>query len=106
MRFRLIVGMVVVAVLGCVLEAQVIRGGVAGGVSLPYSVADNNGNQWMIYQGASCASRATCPLNQAAMLTINGSSVSSAGNQVRLDESVNSSSGRGHSAASAFPGES
>jgi hypothetical protein len=59
----------------------------AGGVNLPYSVNDNSGNQWMIYQQGWLRMQGNMPLySQAAMLNLNGNGLSSRGNQGRIDE--------------------
>jgi hypothetical protein len=59
----------------------------AGAVNLPYTVNDNSGNQWMIYQQGWLRMQGNMPLySQAAMLNINGNGLSSRGNQARIDE--------------------
>jgi hypothetical protein len=64
-----------------------VAGGGAGAVNLPYSVNDNLGNQWMIYQQGMLRMQGNMPLySQAAMLNINGNGLSSRVNQGRMDE--------------------
>src|SRR5262245_49788152 len=58
-----------------------------GTVTLPQTINDNSGNQWIIYQQGLMRQQGNMPLfGQAAMLTINGNQPSSNNNQARLDE--------------------
>lgn len=61
--------------------------GAGGVVNLPYSVNDNAGNQWFIYQGGWVQMQGNNPVySQAAMLQINGNQPSMRNNQARIDE--------------------
>lgn len=58
-----------------------------GMVNLPYTLNDNQGNQWMLYQGGWMRQQGNMPLYaQAAMIMINGNGVGSNTNQARTDE--------------------
>lgn len=58
-----------------------------GAVNLPYTVNDNAGNQWMLYQGGWLRQQGNMPMySQAAMILINNNGVGSNSNQARLDE--------------------
>jgi hypothetical protein len=63
-------------------------GGAAGGtVTLPYTVPDNRGNQWMIYQYGQIQQQGNTPIySQGAMLQINNSYPQVRNNQGRIDE--------------------
>jgi len=71
-------------------DAQVRRtGAVAPGgvVNLPYSVSDNAGNQWFVYQSGWLQQQGNNQVyGQGAMLQINGNQPNSRNNQARLDE--------------------
>jgi hypothetical protein len=69
--------------------ARIIRTAPGGGstVSLPYHVADAQGNQWMIYQTGYLQLQSNQPLyGQAATIQINGAGVGQRNNQARLDD--------------------
>jgi hypothetical protein len=56
-------------------------------VRIPYTVNDNVGSQWMIYQGGWLRQQGNMPLySQAAMLTVNGNQPQNNSNQARMDE--------------------
>ncbi|MFI5107063.1 MAG: hypothetical protein ACHP79_19230, partial [Terriglobales bacterium] len=56
-------------------------------VTLPYTVNDSAGNQWLIYQGGWIQQRSNPPVfSQSAMLQLNNNGVSNNNNQARLDE--------------------
>src|SRR5262249_23307401 len=59
-----------------------------GSVNLPYTVNDNSGNQWVIYQQGWLRQQGNMPLfSQAAMLMINGNQPNSNNNTpARLDD--------------------
>src|SRR5688572_8682235 len=58
-----------------------------GAVHLPYTVNDNTGNNWMIYQGGWLQQQGNQPVySQGAMLTINGGQPNMQQNTARLDE--------------------
>src|SRR4029079_1171305 len=60
--------------------------GGAGAVNLPYTVADNTGNQWRTYQGGWLQQSGNMPLySQGAMLMINGNQPNMNNNMARLD---------------------
>src|SRR3954451_15233903 len=67
-----------------------VRPGVAGPggtVPLPYTVADNAGNQWRVYQYGQLQQSGNNPLySQGAMLHINGNQPMVQNNMGRLDE--------------------
>jgi hypothetical protein len=69
------------------LQRRVINApGVAGAVNLPYTVADNTGNQWRIYQGGWLQQSGNMPLySQGAMLMVNGNQANMNNNVARLD---------------------
>lgn len=59
----------------------------AGAVNLPHSVQDNQGNQWLFYQGGWAQQGGNMPLfSQAGMLMINSQHVATQSNQARIDE--------------------
>ncbi len=61
--------------------------GAGGVVNLPYSLADNAGNQWFIYQGGWLQQQGNNQVyGQGAMLHINGQQPNTRTNQARLDE--------------------
>jgi hypothetical protein len=61
--------------------------GPGGVVNLPYSVQDNKGNQWRVYQGGWLQQQGNMPLySQGAQLTINGNQPNMNNNQGRMDE--------------------
>src|SRR5688572_15171202 len=87
MKLHLRLACVVVGSLAIVpalsMGQQFGRGG--RGLSMPHSMNDANGNQWMIYPGGWCQIQGNQPIySQGAMLTINGQQPQ--GNQPRLDE--------------------
>lgn len=60
--------------------------GAGGNVNLPYTVADNSGNQWRVYQGGWLQQSGNMPLySQGAMLTVNGAQPNMNNNVARLD---------------------
>ena len=68
------------------LQRRVFAPGAGGNLNLPYTVADNNGNQWRIYQGGWLQQSGNMPLySQGAMLTINGNQPNMNQNLARLD---------------------
>jgi hypothetical protein len=75
-----------------VAPAQVRRnrpGATPGTVTLPYSAADNQGNQWMIYQAGWLQQQGNMPLySQSAVLTVNGNGNQNnrANQMARLDD--------------------
>ena len=60
--------------------------GAGGNVNLPYTVADNSGTQWRIYQGGWLQQSGNMPLySQGAMLMVNGNQANMNNNVARLD---------------------
>lgn len=58
---------------GDAVRARIVAAPAAGGVNLPYTVADNMGNQWRIYQYGQLQQSGNMPLySQGAMLHVNG----------------------------------
>ncbi len=58
-----------------------------GMVNLPYMTTDNQGNQWMIYQGGWLQQRGNQPVySQSAMIQINGNAIQNNTNQTKVDE--------------------
>lgn len=63
--------------------------GLGGNVNLPYTVADNSGNQWRIYQGGWLQQSGNMPLySQGAMLTVNGQQPNMNNNLARMDKAT------------------
>lgn len=61
--------------------------GAGGVVTLPYSVADNGGNQWLFYQYGQFQQQGNMPIySQGGMLQINGGYPQARNNQARVDE--------------------
>jgi hypothetical protein len=85
---RLIALIGLVSIVACE-PAQAQRRAVTGpgSVNLPYRVADNAGNQWMVYQNGYLRMEGNMPLySQAAMLQINNNSLQSGANRGQIDE--------------------
>lgn len=62
-------------------------GAAAGNVNLPYTVQDNMGNQWRIYQYGQLQQSGNMPLySQGAMLMVNGNQAMVQNNRGRMDE--------------------
>jgi len=85
-----------VLILTSVTTGQFVRGarinlpGNAGSINLPYSVQDNQGNNWMIYQNGMLQMQGNFPMySQGAMLTVNGQNANNNNNnnnnQARMD---------------------
>lgn len=73
------------------IQRRVFNAGVGAGgnVNLPYTVADNSGNQWRIYQGGWLQQSGNMPLySQGAMLTVNGQQPNMNNNVARLDNAT------------------
>lgn len=95
MRSRIIVACATVAVGSCLTptEAQLARrilpaiaGQPQGNINLPYTIGDNQGNQWMIHQYGQLQQQGNTPVySQGAMLQINGQYPQQRGNVARLD---------------------
>jgi hypothetical protein len=61
--------------------------GPGGVVNLPYSVQDNRGNQWRVYQGGWLQQQGNQPVySQGAQITVNGNQPQMNNNQGRVDE--------------------
>src|SRR3954469_23494858 len=74
---------------GRALNARIVAAPGAGGVNLPYTVADNAGNQWRVYQYGQLQQSGNMPLySQGAMLHINGNQPMLQG-RARMDEKTN-----------------
>ncbi|HYO08189.1 MAG TPA: hypothetical protein VER17_04395 [Tepidisphaeraceae bacterium] len=76
---------------GDAAAARVVRAGggagAAGAISMPHSVTDASGNQWMIYPTGWVQLQGNQPLfSQAGMFTINGSQPGMRNNQAKLDD--------------------
>ena len=96
-RIRVLAVLVAPAVLAAALvgaaRGQLVQrrafnapGGAGGNVNLPYTVADNTGNQWRIYPGGWLQQSGNMPLyQQGAMLTVNGSQPNMNNNVARMD---------------------
>lgn len=83
-------------VASCVLVASVsgqvgarimpVPGAGGGAINLPYNVADNQGNTWMIYNGGQFQQQGNNPtFSQSGMLMINGNQPNQRNNQAKLD---------------------
>src|SRR5580704_7726811 len=89
-----------VAILACAFlliatataPAQIVRRirsvpGQPGMIMLPYNVADNQGNQWMVFQSGMLRMQGNMPVfSQAGQLTINGQVPNMMNNQARLED--------------------
>lgn len=61
--------------------------GPSGTVNLPYTISDNQGNQWMVYQPGMIQMQGNNPVySQAAQIIINGNQPQMNSNQARVDE--------------------
>ncbi len=69
-----------------IVAAPAGAGGPGGVANLPYTVQDNRGGQWRVYQGGWLQQQGNQPLiSQGAQLTINGNQPNMNNNQGRID---------------------
>jgi hypothetical protein len=74
-------------VIGRIIPGRPGAVGPGGVVNLPYSVQDNKGNQWRVYQGGWLQQQGNMPLySQGAQIMINGSQPNMNNNQGRIDQ--------------------
>jgi hypothetical protein len=85
---RVAIPVVLIASLSCIASAgaQARDPGGSRIVNLPFNMADNSGNRWMIYQQGMLRQQGNALFSQGAVLMINGSSMAASSNQGRIDD--------------------
>src|SRR5450432_4651736 len=84
MRLKFLAALSVMMIASGAMAARMVGSEV---VNLPYTVNDNSGSQWMIYQGGWMRQQGNMPVYaQAGMLLINGAGIAMNTNQARIDQ--------------------